>query len=98
MPSVPVGYVLELALYKEALLSAESKDGGIKYATIQIGRWALAYNPRTRDAYFIERYQLASIRSGYYVAYPLTTTLPAETMMEILTDLREHGWPSIEGV
>ncbi len=94
----PIAYVLELDLYKAALLGAEEKNPDVDYAKLQEGAWTLAYNPATKDAYFIKRFELSMIENGYLEAFPLNTILPLSSRSKVIADLQTNGWPEIGGV
>lgn len=96
--SDPLCYALDPTRYMAAMRSAEEKDGSINYHTLQLGDWALAYNPLTRDAYFIKRFELGLILPGYAEAWPMTGELPLESRRAIIEDLAANGWPDMDGV
>ena len=94
----PVAYILEIDVYKAAILTAKAKNRDIDYAELREGLWTLAYNPATEDALFVRRLDLLALADGYYEAYPLNTVLPLDTRAKVLSDLAGNGWPAIEGI
>lgn len=98
MSNSPYAYVLELDYYRAAIRTAKATNQAVDYAELQKGLWTLAYNPVNHDAYFIKRFELSLIAAGYYEAFPLSTLLPLNSRSAIMTDLRENGWPELEGV